>query len=196
MQSPPGGTSSAVVAGARSPVSGSAGGAPALLLGLTAHGAAVILIEAADHVGRVRRTPRWDMSYAERYAAAAVPPVVGRDAFCRILTLALGRPGRSGAPAVLLIRPGGVDSGHLGRRLRAQVRAGDTVGWLGEAGYAVLPLGAGIAEARQIAGRLSRSLGTPVGITLVAPGEDADSLLRRLCAARRAAAVPAFSAAG
>jgi hypothetical protein len=75
----------------------------------------------------------------------------------------------------------------LGRRLRASVRATDLTCWLGSAGCAVRLAGAGRAEVVRVADRLTRTLGTPVAVVTLHPGESASAALQRLA---RSAALP------
>ena len=120
-------------------------------------------------------------------AAGLVPGVVGHDDFRRILARVLCRPARQRRPIVLRVGRHDAGGDSLGPRLRAQARAGDIVGCPGPPGYAVRPEGAGLAEARAIARRLSRSPGVPVGLTRVTPCEDAAAVVGRLCSARQPA---------
>jgi hypothetical protein len=75
----------------------------------------------------------------------------------------------------------------LGRRLRASVRATDPICWLGSAGCAVRLAGAGRADVARVADRLTRTLGTPVAVVTLHPGESASAALQHLA---RSAALP------
>ena len=97
-----------------------------------------------------------------------------------------GRVGRYGRPSWLLAvglggrAPDGAECAALGRRLRASVRAGDLVCWLGPLGYGVLLAGAQAADAGRVAERLAPALDTTVGVARIAPGDRPVTLLDRL----------------
>jgi hypothetical protein len=78
--------------------------------------------------------------------------------------------------------PSGEDYVALGRRLRAVVRARDSVCWLGAAGYAILLLGAEPTGATSVATRLIRTLKAPCVVQAMPPGERPSDTLRRLIA--------------
>jgi hypothetical protein len=84
--------------------------------------------------------------------------------------------------------PGGEACAELGRRLRAGVRAGDPICWLGANGYVVLLLGAQPVFAASVATRLARLLETPVQVAHLGPGESPQAALERLGTRRESTA--------
>lgn len=87
--------------------------------------------------------------------------------------------------ALLLVESGDHTSGVAGhaalaRRLRASVRAGDAVCHLGAAGSAVVLVGVRADGAARAATRLAGTLGVPVAVVALAPGETPEAALAQL----------------
>jgi hypothetical protein len=108
----------------------------------------------------------------------ALSGVVNARIFRQVLAVArASRRPRGHPPMFLRVAlgdrlPGEAACATLGAALRANVRAGDAVGWLGAGGYAVLLAGADVAAAGIVAARLARVLDAPVWVADALPAED------------------------